>query len=97
MDPMAKIFEEAKRNPEMKKKLKVKAVFSMLLLVAFLGVVFITIGTFLSGRHGTFLGMTRLDFLKLRAHYGLFMMMLIFIHLFMNKGIISKEVDLLRG
>ncbi|NJE06475.1 hypothetical protein E3E36_10045 [Thermococcus sp. M36] len=97
MDPMAKVFEEAKKNPKMRKKLKTKAAFSMLLFIAFLGVIFITMGTFISAKQGSFLGMTQLDFLKLRARYGLLMMILIIIHLFMNRSIMKKELELLRG
>ncbi|AEO13903.1 hypothetical protein [Thermococcus sp. AM4] len=94
---MAKVFEEAKKNPKMKKKLKIKATFSLILLVAFLGVIFITIGTFISAKHGSFMGMTQMDFLKLRSKYGLIMMALIIIHLIMNRGIMKKELELLRS
>ncbi len=97
MDPMAKIFEEAKKNPKLKKKLKIKAIFSLVLLTAFLGVIFITIGTFLSTKQGTFLGMTQMDFLRLRARYGLIMMALIIIHLIMNRSVMKKELELLMG
>ncbi len=97
MDPMSRIFEEAKKNPRMKKKLRVKAAFSLLLFVAFLGVIFITVGTFISARQGSFLGMTQLDFLRLRARYGLFMMVLILIHLAMNWNLMKKELELLFG
>lgn len=97
MDPMSRIFEEAKKNPRMKKKLRVKAVFSLVLFIAFLGVIFITAGTFVSARQGSFLGMTQLDFLRLRARYGLFMMVLILIHLAMNWNLMKKELELLFG
>ncbi|ASJ04453.1 hypothetical protein [Thermococcus barossii] len=97
MDPMAKAFEEAKKNPEMRKKLKVKAAFSMLLFVMFLGVVFITVGTAIASKNGSFLGMTQLDFLKLRARYGIVMMLLIIIHLLMNRSIMKKELEMLFG
>ncbi len=97
MDPMSKVFEEAKKNPKMKKKLRVKAIFSLVLLVAFMGVVFITLGTLISSKQGHFLGMTQLDFLKLRARYGIFMMVLITAHLLMNRSIMKKEFELLFG
>lgn len=97
MDPMSKVFEEAKKNPKMKKKLRMKAAFSLVLFVAFLGVIFITVGTFVSARQGSFLGMTQLDFLRLRARYGLFMMVLILIHLAMNWNLMKKELELLFG
>ncbi|NJD99358.1 hypothetical protein E3E26_06115 [Thermococcus sp. LS1] len=97
MDPMAKAFEEAKKNPKMRKKLKIKAAFSLLLFVMFLGVVFITIGTIIASKTGSFLGMTQLDFLKLRAQYGIIMMFLIIIHLAMNRSIMKKELELLFG
>ena len=41
--------------------------------------------------------MNQLDFLKLRARYGLLMMALIIIHLLMNKSIMKKELELLFG
>ncbi|KUH33581.1 hypothetical protein APY94_05140 [Thermococcus celericrescens] len=97
MDPMAEVFEKAKKNPQMRKKLRIKAIFSMTLFIAFLGVIFITIGTFISAKQGTFLGMNQLDFLKLRARYGLVMMVLIIIHLIMNRSIMKKELELLTG
>jgi len=94
MNPMEKAFEEAMRNPMLRKKLRVKAFLSLL---GFLGVVFITIGTMMASKNGTFLGMTHLDFLKLRARYGLFMMALITIHIIMNRRIMRKELGLLFG
>ncbi len=97
MDPIAKIFEEAKKNPKMRKKLKIKAAFSLVLFIAFLGVILITIGTFVSARNGSFLGMDHLDFLKLRAKYGLLMMALILTHLAMNWNMMKKELELLFG
>lgn len=97
VDPMAKIFEEAKKNPKLQKKLRIKAIFSLVLFIAFLGVIFITIGTFVSAKQGTFLGMTQMGFLKLRARYGLIMMGLIITHLIMNRGIMKKELELLMG
>ena len=97
MNPMEKAFEEAMRNPMLRKKLRVKAFLSLLLLVGFLGVVFITIGTMMASKNGTFLGMTHLDFLKLRARYGLLMMALITIHIIMNRRIMRKELGLLFG
>ncbi|WP_099210533.1 hypothetical protein [Thermococcus henrietii] len=97
MNPMEKAFEEAMKNPKLRKKLRVKAFLSLLLLVGFLGVVFITIGTIVASKNGTFLGMTHLDFLKLRARYGLFMMVLITIHIIMNRGIMRRELQLLFG
>ncbi|NJE03290.1 hypothetical protein [Thermococcus sp. MV11] len=97
MDPMAKAFEEAKRNPKLRKKLKIKAAFSLILFVGFLGVIFITIGTLISSKNGSFLGMTQLDFLKLRARYGIVMMFLIIIHLLMNRSIMKKELEMLFG
>ncbi len=74
-----------------------KAVFSLVLFVAFLGVIFITVGTFLSAKQGSFLGMNQLDFLRLRARYGLLMMALILIHLAMNGNLMKKELGLLFG
>ncbi|NJE55291.1 hypothetical protein [Thermococcus sp. 21S9] len=97
MNPMEKAFEEAMKNPKLRKKLRVKAFLSLLLLVGFLGVVFITIGTIIASKNGTFLGMTHLDFLKLRARYGLFMMTLITIHIIMNRSIMRRELRLLFG
>ncbi len=97
MDPMAKMFEEAKKNPKMRKKLRIKATFSLVLFIAFLGVIFITVGTVISAKQGSFLGMNQLDFLKLRAKYGLLMMVLIIIHLLMNRSIMKKELELLFG
>ncbi|ASA77364.1 hypothetical protein [Thermococcus sp. 5-4] len=97
MDPMAKAFEEAKKNPKMRKRLKVKAAFSMLLFVMFLGVIFITVGTVIASKNGSFLGMTQLDFLKLRARYGIIMMFLIIFHLLMNRSIMRKELEMLLG
>ncbi|NJE42255.1 hypothetical protein [Thermococcus sp. GR6] len=97
MDPMAKAFEEAKKNPKIRKRLKIKAAFSLLLFVMFLGVIFITIGTIIASKTGSFLGMTQLDFLKLRARYGIIMMFLIIIHLAMNRSIMKKELELLFG
>ena len=79
----------------MKKKLKMKAAFSLVLLVAFLGVIFITIGMFISAKQGTFMGMTHMDFLKLKARYGLLMMVLILTHLAMNWGMLKRELSLL--
>ncbi len=95
MDPMSKVFEEAKKNPKMKKRLRMKAAFSLVLVTAFLGVVFITIGTFVSMKTGSFLGMTHLDFLELRARYELFMMVLIITHLAMNWSMFRKELVIL--
>lgn len=97
MDPMAKVFEEAKRNPKMRKKLRIKAAFSLVLFIAFLGVLFITVGTFISAKQGSFLDMNQLDFLRLRARYGLFMMLLILLHLAMNWNMLKKELGLLFG
>ncbi|GAB6135551.1 hypothetical protein [Thermococcus prieurii] len=97
MNPMEKAFEEAMKNPKLRKKLRVKAFLSLLLLVGFLGVVFITIGTMAASKNGTFLGMTHLDFLKLRARYGLFMMVLITVHIIMNRSIMRRELQLLFG
>ncbi|WP_456394595.1 hypothetical protein [Thermococcus sp.] len=95
MDPMSKMFEEAKRNPKMRKKLKMKAAFTLLLSVMFLGVIFITVGTILASKHGSFIGMTQLDFLRLRSRYGLIMTALILIHLGMNWNILKKEIEFL--
>jgi len=75
----------------------VKAFLSLLLLVGFLGGVLITIGMMMASKNGTFLGMTHLDFLKLCARYGLFMMSLITAHIIMNRGIMRKELRLLLG
>ncbi|WP_297093229.1 hypothetical protein [Thermococcus sp.] len=97
MDVMAKAFEEAKKNPALRKRLRIKAAFSLVLLVGFLGVVFITVGTIISGKNGSFLGMTQLDYLKLRARYGIVMMILITIHLVMNRSIMKKELEMLFG
>lgn len=97
MDPMAKVFEEAKKNPKMRKKLRIKAAFSLVLFIAFLGVLFITVGTFISAKQGSFLDMNQLDFLRLRARYGLFMMLLILLHLAMNWNMLKKELGLLFG
>ena len=97
MNPMAEAFEKAVRDPRLRKKLKIKAFLSLLLLAGFIGVVFITVGTVMATRHGTFLGMTRLDFLKLRARYGLLMMVLITIHVILNRGIMKRELKLLFG
>ncbi|WP_231845555.1 hypothetical protein [Pyrococcus abyssi] len=79
----------------MKKLSLIKAAFSLILLIAFCGVIFITIGTIISTRQGSFLGLTQLDFLKLRARYGFIMLVLILIHLFMNRSIMKKELQLL--
>lgn len=95
MDPMSKVFEEAKKNPKTRKKLRIKAAFSLVLFIAFLGVLFITVGTFISAKQGRFLGMNQLDFLRLRARYGLFMMVLIIIHLLMNRSMMKKELEFL--
>ncbi|WP_297463623.1 hypothetical protein [Thermococcus sp.] len=54
-------------------------------------------GTFLSAKQGSFLGMNQLDFLRLRARYGLLMMALILIHLAMNGNLMKKELGLLFG
>lgn len=97
MDLMAKAFEEAKNNPKIRKKLKIKAAFSLLLFAMFLGVIFITVGTIIASKAGSFLGMTQLDFLKLRSQYGIIMMFLIIIHLAMNRSIMKKELELLFG
>jgi hypothetical protein len=97
MNPVEKAFEDAIKNPKLRKKLRAKAFLSLLLLIGFLGVVFITLGTIVASRNGTFLGMTRLDFLQLRARYGLFMMTLITAHIIMNRGIMRKELGLLFG
>jgi len=97
MDPRVKLFEEAMKNPKMKRKMKLKAMFSMLLFVMFLGVIFITLGTLISNRQGTFLGMTHLDYLRLRAKYGMVMMVLIIIHLGTNWSMLKKEVKFLLG
>ncbi|ASJ16828.1 hypothetical protein A3L04_06935 [Thermococcus chitonophagus] len=95
MNLMKKAFEEAMGNPKMRRKLKVKAVLSLILVVGFLGVVFITVGTIIATKTGSFMGMTRLDFLQLRARYGLFMMVLIFLHILMNREILKLEAKLL--
>ncbi len=97
MDPMMEVFEKAKNNPKMRRKLKLKAAYSVVLFIAFLGVIFITIGTIITAKHGMFLGMTHLDFLKLRANYGLIMMTLIIIHLAMNWKIFAREFKFLGG
>jgi len=97
MDPRVKLFDEAMKNPEMRRKMQIKALFSVLLFVMFLGVIFITAGTLISNKHGTFLGMTHLDYLKLRAKYGMVMMVLIIIHLGMNWDLLKKEMKFLLG
>ena len=56
MDTIAKIFEEAKKNPKMRKKLKIKAAFSFVLFIAFLGVILITTRNFCIGKTGEFPG-----------------------------------------
>ena len=95
MDPMEKIFDEMAKNPKMKKKLKIKAAFSLLLLVLFFGVIFITVGTILATKNGSFLGLTKLQFMELRSKYGIMMMVLIIIHLLMNWKIFTKELKIL--
>jgi len=97
MDVMARAFEEAKKNPALRKRLRIKAAFSLILLLGFLGVVFITVGTIISSKNGSFLGMTQLEYLKLRARYGIIMMLLITIHLLMNRGLMKKELEMLFG
>ncbi|NJE10023.1 hypothetical protein [Thermococcus sp. MAR1] len=97
MDPISKAIEEAKNNPKLRKKLRIKAALTTVLMIAFLGVIFITVGTFISARQGTFLGMNQLDFLRLRARYGLLMMFLIILHIATNWRIYRKELELLSG
>ncbi|WP_258084928.1 hypothetical protein [Thermococcus thermotolerans] len=97
MDVMAKAFEEARKNPKLRKRLRIKAAFSLILLVGFLGVIFITIGTVIASKNGSFLGMAQLDYLKLRARYGIVMMLLIIIHLLLNRQVMKKELEILFG
>ncbi|WP_457752408.1 hypothetical protein [Thermococcus sp.] len=97
MNPMEIAFEEALKDPKLRKKLKIKAFLSLLLLAGFIGVVLITIGTVIASKHGAFLGMSHIDFLKLRAKYGLLMMGLITIHLIMNRNIMKRELQILFG
>ncbi len=95
MDPMMKAFEEAKNNSKMRKKLRIKSVFTILLFVAFIGVIILTIGTIISAKQGAFLGITHIQFLKLKANYGILMLLLILIHLGMNWKIFKKEISFL--
>jgi len=97
MNPMVEAFEKAVKDPKLRKKLKIKAFLSLLLLAGFIGVILITIGTVIASKHGTFLGMTHIDFLKLRAKYGFLMMSLIILHLIMNRSIMKRELQLLFG
>ncbi|WP_461865561.1 hypothetical protein [Thermococcus sp.] len=79
----------------MREKLKVKAAYSMFLFIMFLGVIFITIGTIMATKTGSFLGLSKLQFMELRSKYGIIMMFLILIHLTMNRSIMKKELEIL--
>jgi hypothetical protein len=92
MDPITKAFMEAKNNPKMKKKIQMKTTLTTVLIIAFIGVIFLTVGTIISAKTGHFLGMNHIQMLKLKATYGIFMLILILIHLAMNWKIYTAEL-----
>ncbi|AHF80350.1 hypothetical protein [Thermococcus paralvinellae] len=97
MDPMEKMFDEAAKNPKMRKKIKVKAMLSLILFVVFLLALFTAIGMLWATKNGTFLGMTKAQIFAIRTKVALIMNILIIAHIIVNRKVFIKELKVLFG
>ncbi|AMM54896.1 hypothetical protein QDY65_00555 [Pyrococcus kukulkanii] len=81
---MKKAFEKAMSNLKIRRKLKVKAILSLILLISHRW------DDHCDENRDSW-GTTKLNFLQLGAKYGLFMMVLIFLHILMTRKILKLE------
>ncbi|WP_456421354.1 hypothetical protein [Thermococcus sp.] len=80
-----------------KTKVKMKAVLSSVLIAMYIGAILLTIGEILAVKHGSFLGMKGIEFLKIKSKYGIIMLSLIAIHLGLNLDMFKNEVKVLKS
>ncbi|AEK73649.1 hypothetical protein GQS_08775 [Thermococcus sp. 4557] len=75
---------------------KVRAILSTVLLVVFLGVLFVTVGVLYTTRTGhPFLGMNKNQLFRIRNVLGPLMNVLIIVHLGLNWGMYKRELKVL--
>jgi len=75
---------------------KVRAILSTVLLVVFIGVLFVTVGVLYTTKTGhQFLGMTKPQLFRLRNVLGPLMNVLIIVHLGLNWGMYKRELKVL--
>ncbi|WP_324735791.1 hypothetical protein VFC49_00940 [Thermococcus sp. SY098] len=97
MDPMEKMLDDAAKNPKMRRKLKVKALLSLVLFIVFLLALFTAIGMLWATKNGAFLGMTKAQIFALRTKVALIMNVLIIAHIIVNRKVFVKELKILFG
>ncbi|ADT83536.1 hypothetical protein [Thermococcus barophilus] len=97
MDPIEKMLDEAAKNPKMRRKLKVKALLSLVLFFVFLLALFTAIGMLWATKNGAFLGMTKAQIFALRTKVALIMNILIIAHIIVNRKVFVKELKILFG
>ncbi|AJC71702.1 MAG: DUF4405 domain-containing protein [Thermococcus sp.] len=75
---------------------KARAILSTVLLVVFLGVLFVTVGVFYTTKTGhPFLGMNKNQLFRIRNVLGPLMNALIIVHLGLNWGMYKSELKVL--
>ncbi|WP_167914776.1 hypothetical protein [Thermococcus sp. 21S9] len=80
-----------------KRIVKTKAIISSILIALYVGAVFLTISSAIAAHRGSFLGEPAKKLLQLHVHYGMVMLALIAIHLYLNWGMFKNELKVLRS
>jgi len=78
-----------------KRIVKMKAIVSSILIA--LGAVFLTISSAIAAHRGSFLGEPAKKLLQFHVRYGMVMLALIAIHLYLNWGMFKNELKVLRS
>ncbi len=79
-----------------RKIVKAKAVISSILITLYIGAVILTVLTLIASREKTFLGEPAVKLLHVHIIYGMIMLGVIAVHLYLNWGMYKNELKVLR-
>ncbi|WP_297535918.1 hypothetical protein [Thermococcus sp.] len=80
-----------------RKVVKAKAVISSILIALYIGAVILTASTLIASRKKTFLGEPAVKLLHVHIIYGMIMLCVIAVHLYLNWGMYKSELKVLRS
>ena len=80
-----------------RKVVKAKAVISSILIALYIGAVILTASTLIASRKKTFLGEPAVKLLHVHIIYGMIMLGVIAVHLYLNWGMYKNELKVLRS
>jgi len=80
-----------------RKVVKAKAIISSILIALYIGAVILTASTLIASRKKTFLGEPAVKLLHVHIIYGMIMLGVIAVHLYLNWGMYKNELKVLRS